>query len=66
MSLILTRRLGESIYINDNIILTLKRINGFQATFAIDAPLEVKIYREEIYNKIKNNLQGDFSQDEWD
>lgn len=50
--LVLTRRVGESIMIGDNIEVVVSRIKGRQAQFRIAAPDEVKIYRKEIYYKV--------------
>ena len=50
--LILTRKPGESLYIGDNIKITIVEIKGHQIRVGIDAPTELRIYREEIYNLI--------------
>ncbi|MCB0353435.1 MAG: carbon storage regulator CsrA [Bdellovibrionales bacterium] len=50
--LILTRKPGESVYIGDNIKITIVEIKGHQIRVGIDAPREMRIYREEIYNQI--------------
>lgn len=52
--LILTRRIGETININDNIKITNVGINGNQVRLGIEAPKDVCIHREEIYNKLLN------------
>lgn len=52
--LILTRKLGESITIGDNIKVTVLGIYGRQVRLGIEAPLKVVVHREEIYVKIKN------------
>lgn len=52
--LILTRRLGESIVIGDNIVVTILNTRGSQVRVGIAAPSEVSVHREEIYNKIKS------------
>lgn len=49
--LILTRRIGESIIINDNITITLLDNRQNQAKIGIDAPLDIAVYRDEIYDK---------------
>lgn len=53
--LILTRRVGESIVIGDNVSIRILEINSrTQIRIGIDAPKEITVHREEIYNKIKN------------
>ncbi|HED11029.1 MAG TPA: carbon storage regulator [Caldithrix abyssi] len=51
--LVLTRRLGESITIGDEIKIIIVDIDGNQVKLGIEAPREVEIYREELYEKIK-------------
>ena len=51
--LILTRRLGESITIGDNIKISVLGIHGRQVRIGIEAPPEVVVHREEIYVKIQ-------------
>ncbi|HWR81840.1 MAG TPA: carbon storage regulator CsrA [Candidatus Deferrimicrobium sp.] len=51
--LILTRRLGESITIGDNIKVSVLGIHGRQVRLGIDAPPSVVVHREEIYVKIQ-------------
>ncbi len=51
--LILTRRLGESITIGDNIKVSVLGIHGRQVRLGIEAPPEVVVHREEIYVKIQ-------------
>jgi len=51
--LILTRKLGESINIGDNIKISVLGIHGRQVRIGIDAPLNVVVHREEIYVKIQ-------------
>ncbi|NDC36630.1 MAG: carbon storage regulator [Proteobacteria bacterium] len=50
--LILTRKPGESIYIGDGIKVVIVEIKGNQIRVGIDAPSDVRIYREEIYLQI--------------
>ncbi|MBP0943115.1 carbon storage regulator CsrA [Pseudomonas alliivorans] len=52
--LILCRRLGETIYINDDIQITVTRIDGKQAWIGISAPRRVEVHREEIYKRIQS------------
>lgn len=53
--LILTRRVGETIVINDNIRVTVLAAKGNQLRLGIDAPSEIEVHREEIYNRIKSD-----------
>jgi carbon storage regulator len=50
--LVLTRKLGEGIVIGDGIRVTVMDIRGKQVKLAIDAPKEVTVHREEIYQRI--------------
>jgi carbon storage regulator len=50
--LVLTRRLGESIWINDDIRIVIQNIRGNQVRVGIAAPREMVVHREEIYQKI--------------
>jgi len=50
--LILTRKPGESVFIGDGIKITIVEIKGNQIRVGIDAPKEMRIYREEIYYQI--------------
>ncbi len=55
--LILTRRLGESIIIEDNIKVTVIDINNQQIKLGIDAPKHITINREEVAKKVKEENQ---------
>ena len=50
--LVLTRRPGQSVYIGDDIKITLVEIKGNQVRIGVDAPSTVRIFREEIYLQI--------------
>jgi carbon storage regulator len=50
--LILTRHVNESIFIGDSVKVTLLSIRGNQIRLGINAPKEVEVYREEIYQRI--------------
>jgi carbon storage regulator len=59
--LVLGRRLGESIKIGDDITVTVTSISNGQIRLGIDAPQEVAVHREEIYNRIEEgekNCEG--------
>lgn len=49
--LILTRRVGESLIINDNIEVVITKVKGNQVSVGIDAPKGVGIWRKELYHK---------------
>ena len=51
--LVISRKCGQKIMINDNIVITIVDIKSGQCKIAIDADKDVKIYREEIYYQIK-------------
>lgn len=51
--LVLSRKTGENIIINDNIIITIIENRGQQVRIGIHAPLSVSVHREEVYNRIK-------------
>ena len=51
--LILSRRVGESLKIGDNVEVTILSVKGNQVRIGINAPKEVTVHREEIYSRIK-------------
>ncbi len=51
--LVLTRRLGEAITIGDNIKLVIVDLDGTQVKIGIEAPRDIEVFREELYEKIK-------------
>lgn len=51
--LALSRKVGESIIINNNVELTILEVKGDQIKVGITAPKSVPIYRKEIFNQIK-------------
>lgn len=50
--LVLTRRLGETIVIGDDIVIKIVDIHGKQIRVGIEAPAEISVYRGEIYERI--------------
>ena len=57
--LVISRKNGQKIMINDNIVITVVECRNGQVKLAIDADKDVKIYREEIYYQVKlANLIG--------
>jgi carbon storage regulator len=61
--LILTRRIGEKLIIGENVTVTLLALRGNQIRVGIDAPPEVKVHREEIYQKIQAERKASVSSD---
>lgn len=51
--LILTRRIGEVFYVDDVVKVRVLGVKGNQVRIGVDAPKDLPIYREEIYEKIK-------------
>ena len=53
--LILTRRVGETLIIGDNVRITVLGVRGQQVRIGVDAPKSVSVHREEIYRRIKDD-----------
>ena len=53
--LVLTRRVGESMVIGKNIRVTVLNVKGNQVRLGIEAPKDIPVHREEIYQRIQNN-----------
>jgi carbon storage regulator len=51
--LILTRRVGESLMIGDDVSITVLGIKGNQVRLGVNAPKEISVHREEIYQRIQ-------------
>ncbi|MDY6956091.1 MAG: carbon storage regulator CsrA [Pseudomonadota bacterium] len=51
--LILTRRVGETVMVGDEITITVLGVKGNQVRLGINAPKNVAVHREEIYRRIK-------------
>ncbi|HXI97335.1 MAG TPA: carbon storage regulator CsrA [Gemmatimonadaceae bacterium] len=52
--LILTRRIGEIIRIGPDVVVTVLGVNGSQVRLGVDAPKDVAVHREEIFERIKH------------
>ncbi len=52
--LVLTRKLGEKIQIGDDISIVIMEVKGKQVKLGIEAPSNIKVHREEIYQKIQD------------
>ena len=61
--LVLARRIGESVIIGDDIIVTTLNTQGNQVRLGIDAPKETSIHREEIYKLIQDEKEAKSCQD---
>ena len=53
--LILTRRVGESLMVGDEITVTVLGVKGNQVRIGVNAPRDVAVHREEIYNRIQED-----------
>ena len=52
--LILTRRVGEAVVINEEVTVTILGIKGNQVRIGVNAPKNVSVHREEIFERIKS------------
>ncbi len=52
--LILTRRVGETLMVGDEVSVTVLGVKGNQVRLGVNAPKDVAVHREEIYERIKN------------
>ncbi|MCF7969508.1 MAG: carbon storage regulator CsrA [Methylococcaceae bacterium] len=57
--LILTRRVGETLMIGDEVTVTVLGVKGNQVRIGVNAPKDVSVHREEIYERIKREDQAD-------
>jgi len=55
--LILTRRVGETLMIGDDVSVTVLGVKGNQVRIGVNAPRDVSVHREEIYERIKQEKQ---------
>lgn len=57
MALALTRKLGNKIWIGDDIIITVKKLKASSVVLSFDAPSNVKILRNEVYQRDLNDAK---------
>ena len=62
--LILTRRVGESVVIGEDVTVTVLGVKGNQVRIGINAPKHVAVHREEIFERIKSGRAADDSKDD--
>jgi carbon storage regulator len=62
--LILTRRIGETLMVGDEVTVTVLGVKGNQVRLGVNAPKDIAVHREEIYQRIQKEKEGGNSTDE--
>lgn len=61
--LVLSRKPGESINIDENIVVTIVEIRGDKVRLGIEAPKEVKVHRQEVFEALKQEVKAESNQE---
>lgn len=62
--LILTRRIGETLMVGDEVTITVLGVKGNQVRIGVNAPKDVAVHREEIYQRIQREKGADDQQED--
>tara|TARA_A100001011_G_scaffold99403_1_gene104797 strand:+ start:943 stop:1143 length:201 start_codon:yes stop_codon:yes gene_type:complete len=62
--LILTRRIGETLMVGDDVTITVLGVKGNQVRIGVNAPKDVAVHREEIYERIQSEKAGNDTENE--